>query len=322
MDQVFYGEIKCTYTTLSNKKCNNNAYYIDKNKYGCGVHTKKESRKNLPKRSAKDLKKMEDKRIKDHKKTLIETKNIDIILTKMYMMKKIDLIPNYLNIFPNHKHQHRKDGFGCSSLSPKCIGPIDHKQEGLPKAVTLEVYHQNNKVFPFEINSKGELTKDFIKTQICGYERKEPWRHKYGKNKEDHIKKLKKLGIKITNNINIPLFSVHKDEKGNYIKYTYIESRWFYCKQYENFAIKDKNFKKILKLGFNINIIGYDARPIKNTQCLQDELIKMYKNIKYPFGHELVLACLLFKELGRIKETPWNIIGKPISNIIIKIETK
>lgn len=316
MSKVFYGDLKCTHKTASGNKCNNKAYYIDKEKYGCGVHSKKETRKELPKRSIKELKKIEDKRIKDHDKTLVKTDNPDIILTKMYMMKMVNMIPNYLNIFPNHKHQNRKDGFGCSSLSPKSMGPVDHKQEGLPIALTIEVYHQNNKVFPFEINSKGELTKEFVTNQINGYERKEPWRYKYGKNKEDHIKKLKKMGI---DNINIPLFSVHKDEKGNYIKYTYIESRWFYCSQYERFALKDKNFKKILKLGFNINIIGYDSYPIKTTDNLQNELLKMYKDKRYPFGHELVLASLLCKEWGKIKETPWNIIGKPTSDIIINV---
>ena len=34
-----------------------------------------------------------------------------LFLTKMAMMKRIEYIPGTIHIFPNYKHQNRKDGF-------------------------------------------------------------------------------------------------------------------------------------------------------------------------------------------------------------------
>ena len=55
------------------------------------------------------------------------------------------------------------------SLSPKMVGPIVHNQQGLPVALTLEGFHQFNKVFIFELDAKGNLTPEFFERQKFGY---------------------------------------------------------------------------------------------------------------------------------------------------------
>ena len=66
------------------------------------------------------------------------------------------------------QNNNKSDGKGLPSLSPKVLGPVDHKQSDLPIAKTIEGYHQFNKVFPFEINEKGGLLPSFIERQIYG----------------------------------------------------------------------------------------------------------------------------------------------------------
>lgn len=115
-------------------------------------------------------------------------------------------------------------------LSPKMVGPIVHNQPGLPDALTLEGFHQFNKVFIFELDAKGNLTPTFFERQKFGYacQPGQAPRHKYGQTKDEHLKYIKDKGVDIKNvNVNIPLYSVVVTPEGKMIKYTYFESRWF-----------------------------------------------------------------------------------------------
>ena len=67
------------------------------------------------------------------------------------MMKKPELIDGYLNVFPNYKHQNRKDGYGCAKLSPKSLGPVNHGMPNLPIAKNIENYHQFAKFWDYSI---------------------------------------------------------------------------------------------------------------------------------------------------------------------------
>ena len=62
----------------------------------------------------------------------------------MGMMKPPEHIDGYLKVFPNFKHQNRKDGFGCASLSPKALGPVS---DGSRHAKNIENFHQGAKIF-------------------------------------------------------------------------------------------------------------------------------------------------------------------------------
>lgn len=290
--QIYYGQIKCQEKYKSTGlPCRNNAYYSYNNKYLCGIHSNKNERVELPKNNKAKRESFEkgytlhletvDQAAKENK---VAGKSGQVICSKMLMMKGAPLVKGFLNVFPNYKHQNRKDGFGCMSLSPKSMGPIEHNQVGLPICKNLENFHQGNKVFPSELDSDGKILPSFYELQKKMYEDPIPHRHKqesYGNN--------------------VPRFSVWKSKDHVEKHFTYIESRQFYCNYYERFALKDSNFLKLkekLKEGINLNICGYDAYEVSPN----DNIEKLYLDKSRPFGHEMVLYTLLTQNES---DWPW-----------------
>lgn len=304
MDKYYYGEEKCSGIKRNGEKCNNKAYYIYENKLRCGVHSKKENRKKLKINTNKnklkeDLLLSRKKLVEKYAQENFENKRKgNVILTKLYMMKEPEHIDGYLKVFPNYKHGNRKDGFGCSSLSPKSIGPINHGQPELPIALNLENFWQFSKVFKNESDEKGNPLPIFYQTQIKGY--LDPIRHRH----KEVIKKFK-------GNKNIPLYFIWRIKDNNKIGYkelhlSYYESREIYCKFYEKLTKNNealKGLKCALKSGYNLQIIGYDSYDVKNK-----DIYECYKNTSKPFGHELVLYCLL--TIKKKENYPWNKFGK------------
>lgn len=202
-------------------------------------------------------------------------------------MKQPEHIDGFLKVFPNFKHQNRDDGFGCKSLSPKDMGPIDHGQPSLPIALNLENFHQGNKVFPSEVDQtdeEKEPLESFFVTQREMYLDPIPHRHKkeaVGKNK------------------NIPVYSIWERKDHTLVKCSYFQSRQFYCTFYERIAPTLEDFKylqNLLEKGYNLQICGYDGYEV--TQSLEEH----YKDISRPFGHELVLYTLL---TAKPEDYPW-----------------
>jgi hypothetical protein len=276
----FYGENKC-----AKFKCKNKAYYHKQGQILCGVHCRKPRQKlpNNPNAKAKQAQeqKARNERIKEvAAANRQEGKRGELTLQKMRMMRNPEHKDGVRLVFPNFKHQNRTDGFGCSSLSPKSMGPIDHKQPGLPMARNLENLHQGNKVFPSEYNAKTKTVLPvFFETQRTLYQDETPHRHKESSGQK-----------------NQPLFSLWTTPEGVVKRLSYVESRQVYCHFYEEFARKDPNFLKLQKMldqGYNLEIVGYDA--FVPTKSLEEH----YLDGSRPFGHELVLYSLL-KE-----ERPW-----------------
>ena len=181
---IYYGEIKCECIVKSTlKKCNNWAYYKQNGKYVCGVHSKK-PRIKLPLNPRR--KEIKLQKIKDDNAEIERVKNINlknkkkgnVIVSKLRMMKAPKDIKGYLKVFPNFKHENRKDGFGCSKLSPKALGPVVHNMPNLPVAKNIENYHQFAKFFSFEVED-GKITKKALKIRYDGYNDPKPHRHKY-----------------------------------------------------------------------------------------------------------------------------------------------
>ena len=297
---TYYGEVNCQekYKSGKNKdkQCLNNAYYKMGNKYLCGVHSSTPRTKLPinPNKHENEQKKYENdlKIVKDYAKKNYENKlKGDIVVSKLKMMKKPEDIEGYLKVFPNYKHQNRKDGFGCSSLSPMSLGPIEHKMPNLPIAKNLENYHQFAKFFAFEMKN-NVISNKAIKKRIEGYNDEKPHRHKFS------LDTLKKHN----DGVIVPLFSMYYDKYGKEHRYGYIECRYFYCHWYEKLVSKQKDFKylvKILKKGYNIQIVGYDGyNPTLN-------LYDHYLDPSQPFGHELVLYSMLY--IDDPEHYPWNI---------------
>ena len=231
------------------------------------------------KQSQKDAK-AQAKRIKEvAAQNRANHKKGHVICTRMRMMTNPPDHDGYLKVFPNYKHQHRTDGFGCASLSPKSIGPINHPQPGLPPAQNLENFWQFSKVFPDEVDSDGEPSALFFQRQVKGFLDPVPHRHK---------------------SLKTPLYSVWRRQDQTLIKYKYVPSRQFYCHYYERFALVDDNFLKLKQMiadGFQLQICGYDAYPVTKP------LMEHYLDESAPFGHELVLYTLL--TANDPEEYPW-----------------
>jgi hypothetical protein len=284
---IYYGEIKC-----ENSKCNNKAYWkCDKN-YLCGIHSRNIKRVSLPKMENKIKSDLNDIKLnaiinvikEATEKNKKENKKGNVKLLRMRMMKSPEQTSGYLLVFPNYKHQNRKDGFGCSSLSPMLLGPVKHGQPDLPDALNIENFHQGSKCFKEEVDTDNQPNQIYYDNRLKWYNDPVAHRHKY---KGDDKK-----------NKNIPLYFIWKNKIGEEKHLSYIESRQFYCNFYERLASEKEDFKKLVNMieeGMNIEICGYDAHDIDNVESA-------YLDPTKPFGHELVLYTML---TCKIDQYPW-----------------
>ena len=321
----FHGERTC-----ERSPCTNGGYFYDPEgkQILCGMHSKK--LKNTRIELQKDLlrkKKLQLSRYEDHQRSVEleakknRTSNLEgtVICTPLKMMKAPELVPGFLQVWPNNKHD-KKPGFGCGSLSPMRLHAKDHEeyiymtQEGevvqpfeaevknatlvrLPPALSIENYHQFNKCFPEELDEQGEWpTQHFWQRLMEGYKDPVPHRHKFPNRKLSEADRKKGLL-----NRNTPLYSLRTDSQGHWKIYTYLKSRWFYCSMYEKRVVEQPDFQTLLdkkKQGYNLQILGYDAYPVTK------DLYSHYLDCDRPFGHELVLFCML--TIPNSKDRPWN----------------
>lgn len=287
-DVPYSGDSLCQGVFASGAKkgtnCDRKAYYYDDCETRCGVHSDKETRKNLTKKPV-DL---------DEKQRLIQQINNArndnaengtsgyLILFRMGMMKPIISTDGYLNVFPNYRHAGRTDGLGLTTLSPMNLGPVEHNQPGVPDAKTIEGFHQWSKCFENELNDEGNPGPLFYENLEVGFATTKPERRKYkGK----------------------PCYFVWVDKQGEQHQLDYVTSRQFYCNFYERLLIENVEFKQLKELyvlGTNIQICGYDAYPIPGVTV--EDIEREYLNDSVPFGHERVLYSMLVLEED---EYPW-----------------
>jgi len=313
----YFAEHGCSAINKSKKiRCSNKAYFSYTNAANttillCGQHSKSiKNRVKLPENPNKSTLVDAANELRNAEIEIAKNVNFEanrrgtVICTKMKMMKGIEYKLGFMSVFPNYKHQGRKDGFGCASLSPKSMGPIVHNQPGLPVALNLENFHQGNKVYPDELKEDGNPNDDFYIIQKMMYENKEPHRHKINKD-----------GVEIRKP-NAPAYSIFRrktiSEAIEEVHLSYFESRQLYCNYYERFALVDVNFLKLKRLladGYNLQIQGYDAYdvplPLLVTEVSKAATLKKcYEDISRPFGHELALLSLLVLEEA---EYPWRL---------------
>nr|QBK94015.1 MAG: uncharacterized protein LCPAC406_03290 [Pithovirus LCPAC406] len=278
----YHGSIKCQSSIKNGSPCKNGAYYKvnEDPTYRCGVHSRKfkDTRIGLNKdpNAKKNKQKLIETRKKETREAMKKNKGRgDVICAKMKMMKEVLYVKSYVNVFPNFRHNGRKDGIGCSSLSPMSLGPVVHGQPGLPDSLNLENFHQGSKVFSSEVDEKGDPTSIFFDEQKKMFKDKIPHRHK-----EAALKK------------NVPQYWLWKMKDSTFKRFAYVESRQFYCTYFERLS-KDlldlKKLKDMIEEGWNLQICGYDA--INDLTAENAE--QYYLDENQPFGHESVLLCLL-----------------------------
>lgn len=290
----FHGETRC-------QKCERRAYYgVRGQGYLCGAHSRKYQhiRKEMKKRPKAELDKMAKEKL-DREMVVVQAeektnheagKRGQLVLDRLKgRFGKPQDMAGFQKIFPNHKHQHRNDGFGCKSLSPKVMGPVLHSQPGLPPAKNLENLHQSQKLFDSELDGKGNPKSVFYSTRLAMYNDPEPHRHKEASKGKNQCR-----------------YSIWVDKSGKEIRLSYVESRQIYCHYYELFAWKDPNFKQLLawhKAGRNLQISGYDAFPMKPDLA---SINQAYLDPSAPFGHERVLMTMLALHDGP-ELFPWRV---------------
>ncbi len=300
---IYDGKIKCQAKIKSGSNCKNLAHWKNAKhewKYTCGVHKDENATAMVKDPHSKEA---ISRAIGEHVRTVeVEHfKNVrthtrpKIILSRLLMMRAPKPIPGYLSVFPNYNDKHRDGAMCLSRLSPKSLGPVPTNCDVLPAAKNIENFHQFAKIWDFELVD-GKVPDSIIKARVQAYESYIPHRHKY----DSKTLKLHTAG----GNINIPLFSVYYDNENNEHRYTYLESRYFYCHWYEILVQKENQYKLLLeriKNGYNIEIFGYDAYPVSE----QMKLYNCYMDISRPFGHELVLYTML--TITAKEEYPWNV---------------
>ena len=301
--EMYAGEHICNSIVKSTgSTCKRKAYYLVKGDLRCGTHAKPKSERKALKENPRKSE-LRAEALRKHVKSIEEAAidNVanggkgEIITQKLRMMKHPELIPGHLLVFPNYRHEKRKDGYGCSELSPMKLGPVHHGQKDLPPAKNIENFHQFNKVFPHEVDQDDAILEVFYTKRIEAYNDKVPHRHKYDRTF------LKKQSA--TENANHPQFSVFIDADGEERRFTYLQSRYFYCHFYEILARDRPEFEKLKSLvnnGYNLCIVGYDAHKLHADGSYAD-----YCDISKPFGHEMVLSAML--SIDDSNEYPWNV---------------
>jgi hypothetical protein len=312
--EPYYNTVPCQEPLRSkgNAPCKHMAYFaLPSGKYVCGQHSlqMKDVRKKLVKDPNARSQRIAN--LEAHEKSVEDraSKNAEsgvrgsVECFHMTMMGSVPLKKGVRNVFPNNKHGGRKDGFGCPSLSPMRLGPVDHRQPGLPQAKNVENYHQFNKVWPCEVDEDGDLSPEFAERRSQGYKDPEPHRHKFD------AATMKRMREEVGGqNGNQPLYSVHLDKEGNERRFTYVQSRYFYCCAYEKLAKETNSFEALLVMlenGYDLMICGYDAYPVTK------DLYAHYCDPTKPFGHEMVLYSLLtLGEHGSGGAYPWHVYRK------------
>lgn len=281
MSTIYYGMSIC-----EKEGCKRKAYYQTKDGIRCGAHSMKikSERTELPKMKKEEKETMEKEKQSERDKIIEEQakknrelgKKGHVIVSKLLMMREAEYVEGYLRVYPNFKHQNKKDGYGCMKLSPKSLGPVIHGQPNLPNSKNIENFHQGSKCFPQELDEKGNPGELYYKNRREFYEDEVPHRHKY-------------KGVE--KNKNIPAFFVWVDKEGKEHHLGYVESRQFYCHFYERLCSKEPDFTYLqnkIKDGYNVQIIGYDGDPMNNV-----DIEKAYLDPSKPFGHEKVLYAML-----------------------------
>lgn len=286
----YHGECKCEATNAARKQpCGLPAYWSYRGGVYCGTHCRlgtlrvalpKNPRRadNIVRAIEKHNYSVEEMRVANRSRHVVG----EIDVAPCFMYKPLPTRDGWLSVFPNHRHQNAKEGFGCAALSPKSMGPIPYFCDALPTATSLENFHQCSKIYARDRMPDGSVD---IEPTRAGFLDAAPRRHKY--TKADNATYWK---------------SMFFDDRGVQRFFSYLECRFFYCKWYEIFAKRNEDFRSLLVLhetGTNLLIVGYDGySPVGKT------LYDCYLDESKPFGHELVLYCLIL--LTDSREYPWN----------------
>jgi len=308
----YYGEHFCS-AVVAKGPCRNRAYFaLPDGALVCGVHGKGKSGSVLPSnpeapRLAREAEGRQAASIEAAREANRAAGRPGVVaLAPLSMFRKPEVLPGFLAVFPNHKAGSAVTAtrFCARELSPMVLGPVEHGQPGLPPAQLLESYWQANKAFFSEVGKDGNPLPVWYERRKELYASTTPRRHKLGASKAEH---LKNSGIG-AGNPNAALYSIFVDKDGTERRYSYVDSRRFYCHFYEATAGATAAFAELSRLreaGTNLQIFDPDGCPMA-SDLPQPELeafvLREYENAARPFGHGKVLFTMLALPS---KQRPW-----------------
>jgi hypothetical protein len=274
---MYSGDSLCQHPGVA--PCRRKAYFEHAGVVLCGAH----SRKHAPTRVALPKRPKAPFDLTSVREAARDNGTGQVVMQKMRMMKSVVQLPDFVCVFPNCRHAGRKDGIGMATLSPMRLGPVNHKQPGLPPAKNLENFWQGSKRFEGEDDDAA-----FHQSKIEWYLMETPQRHK------------------IKGKPCLYWSWVNKD--GTEVRMSRLRARLFYCTFYDE-LVRDKDEWRILKQmvqqeTYNIQIVGYDARPVAPTK---EAIWAEYNNEKASYGHELVLYTMLV-----LPECDWPWMSAPL----------
>lgn len=199
--------------------------------------------------------------------------------------KKHPTLPGFVNI-------NVTSGGPWKALSPMKIGPFSLVEPRVPmpafpdgvhpgfvaiseteqQAVcqVFENYWQYSKVFDIDIAPDGTIGPSFFRRRAQGFA-----------DPSGHRRAIpKKQGRPVAAYFNGEVLS-------------YVPSRRYYCNHFEALVQLRPEYQRLVQMrdqGTNLFILGYDGRDIPLTV---DSVAAAYEDPTVPFGHELVIACML-----------------------------
>lgn len=305
---IYKGERKCT-------QCERLAYYTQYGIPRCGFHSKKSTRRNMPLNPVKEA----EKRAKMQNYYAAACANTEkkISLRRLHQFGAFTpselgfftVLPNMFSggpFFPSPAHPDFV--IKLRNFSPMRLGPIEHLEPDLPVAKSLENWYQGRKVFRSEVVDVdgGDLTPlpRALEARMKRYQDSTPHRHKLGNTKKKH---MEAAGLADGENVNVALYTLFRNRFTREEKrYTYIQGRMFYCCWYERLVRRQKEWERLLALykeGRSLLICGPDARDHEGPLS-QSLICDWYRDESIPFGHEMVLATMLFLHESPLVQ-PW-----------------
>jgi hypothetical protein len=145
-----------------------------------------------------------------------------------------------------------------------------NKNEQVAACTNFENCWQFSKVFDRDLDSNNVVQRSFFERRAHGFSDVKPHRRALPK----------KSGTPVA-------------AYWNGLILTYLESRKIYCAGYASLIINTPAYFDLVNFihsGNNVQIIGFDGQDVDITPEL---MRKLYRDPVRPFGHELVLCCLL-----------------------------
>lgn len=302
---VYYGEQLCT-----SAGCKTYAKYAIKDVPLCGTHARKTvDRLTLPENPNKE--EFQRQLSYERAKEAYEHTDQHLTCVRYWRFGDVPFEPGYFTVLPNSNAGYNVETSPIEShiqrankLSPMLLGPVKHRQPGLPDAANLENFWQSNKVFQHECSNWGadkplaelEILPVFFAKQRELYADTKAHRHKYGLARKNQV-----------------AFARFIAKDGCELRMPYVESRMIYCSFYEDLARYTYAFHIIKNLrkrrGCNLLIAGPDGRNAAPHDVSRAIIEAWYNDASKPFGHESVLLAMLIIEDGKgepdLEWLPW-----------------